>query len=114
MQEIHDTPVFQKSYDLYKFLHEAVKKYAKGDRYSLGEETKKKTLELIETITKAGHAKKEWKTPFIEQAIIALELVKVFTRLGYDTRSLNQQQFLELLERIQEIGRMLGGWKRSV
>lgn len=114
MQEIHDTPLFQKAYDLYKLLHENVKKYAKGDRYSLGEETKKKTLELIEAITKAGHAKKEWKAPLIEQAIISLELVKVFARLGHDTRSLNQQQYLELQERIQEIGRMLGGWKRSV
>ena len=47
MQEIHDKPLFQKSYDLYKNLHEQVKRYAKGDRYSLGEETKKKTLELM-------------------------------------------------------------------
>ena len=114
MQEIHDTPLFQKSYDLYKNLHEQVKKYSKGDRYSLGEETKKKTLELIEAVTKAGHARKEWKAPLIEQAIISLELAKVFTRLGYDTRSLNQQQYLGLQERIQEIGRMLGGWKRSI
>ncbi len=114
MAEVQEMSLFQKAYDLYRVLHEATKKYSKGDRYSIGEETKKKVLEVIEAITKAGHAKKEWKVSLIEQAVISLELVKVFTRLGYDTRSLNQQQYLEIQERIQEIGRMLGGWKRSL
>ena len=114
MQEIHETPVFQKSYDLYKVLHEAVKKYPKGDRYSLGERTQTHTLELIESIAKAGHAKKDWKVPLLEQAIVSLELLKVLVRLGQDTRCLNQKQYLEMQERMQEIGRMLGGWRRSI
>lgn len=114
MQEIHDAPVFQKSYDLYKGLHGLISKYPKGDRFSLGEKTKEQILELIEAITKAGHAKKEWKTPQIEQAIVKLELIKIFVRLGYDTHCLNEKQYVVIQERIQEIGRMLGGWKRSI
>ena len=114
MQEIHGTPVFQKSYDLYKGLHVMIKKYPKGDRYSLGEKTQTEILELIEAITKAGHAKKEWKVPQIEQAIIKLELLKVFIRLGYDTKCLSERQYLAIQERVQEIGRMLGGWKKSI
>ncbi len=114
MQEIHDTQVFQKSYDLYKGLHGLIKKYPKGDQHSLGEKTKNEILGLIEAITKAGHAKKEWKLPQIEQAIIKLELTKIFIRLGHDTHCLNEKQYLIIQERIQEIGRMLGGWKRSI
>lgn len=114
MQKISEASVFQKSYDLYKLVHRLVKKYPKNDRYSAGEKTKEKILELIESITKAGYAKKEWKLVQIEQAIISLELVKVFVRLGYDTQCLNEKQCLDLQERIQEIGRELGGWKRSV
>ena len=52
MYEIHETPVFQKSYDLYKQLHELVKKYSKGDRYSLGEKSQQQVLDLIEAGTK--------------------------------------------------------------
>lgn len=114
MQEIHDTSVFQKTYDLYKLLHEAVKKYPKGDRYSLGEKTLSHVLEIIEGITKAGHAKRDWKAPIIEQTIVSLEITKVLVRLGQDTRCLNLAQYVESQERIQEIGRMLGGWKRSI
>lgn len=114
MQTISETPVFQKTYDLYKALHEIVKKYPKGDRYSLGEKTQQKVLDLLEAITKAGHAKKEWKAAILDQAIAASDLVKVFIRLGYDTTCLNQKQYIALEERLQEIGRMLGGWKRSV
>ncbi|MSR85026.1 diversity-generating retroelement protein Avd [Candidatus Uhrbacteria bacterium] len=114
MQEINETPVFQKSYDLYKTLYELVKKYPKGDRYSLGERTKEKVLELLEAVTKAGHAKKEWKLTFLDQAISSLEITKVFVRLGQDTQCLTQKQYIVIQERIQEIGRMLGGWRKSV
>lgn len=114
MQEIHDTSVFQKTYDLYKLLHEAVKKYPKCDRYSLGEKTLSRILDIIEAITKAGHAKRDWKVPLIEQAIVSLEITKLLVRLGQDTACLNQKQYVEIQERIQEIGRMLGGWKRSI
>jgi hypothetical protein len=114
MYEIHETPVFQKSYDLYKALHELIKKYPKGDRYSLGEKTRIQILELIEAITKAGHAKKEWKVPQIEQAIAKLELIKVLIRLGHDMHCLNEKQSVSIQEKVQEIGRMLGGWKRSI
>src|SRR3989344_5277832 len=109
MQMIDETPVFQKSYDLYRVLHEIVKKYPKGDRYSLGEKMKEKTLELIAAIAEAGHAKREWKTPLIDRAISSLELVKVFVRLAYDTQCINQKQYIATQGRIQEIGRMLGG-----
>lgn len=114
MQTATETPVFQKTYDLYKILHEMVKKYPKGDRYSLGEKTQQKVLDLLESITKAGHAKKEWKVSFLDQGITTSDLVKVLIRLGYDTHCLSQKQYILLQERLQEIGRMLGGWKRSV
>lgn len=113
MQEINETTVFQKSYDLYRVLHETVKKYPKADRYSLGETTKEKTLELIEAITKAGYAKKEWKVSHIEQAIASLEIVKIFVRLGYDTKAIDQKRYIDLQDKVQEIGRMLGGWRKS-
>jgi len=113
MRLINEEPVFLKSYDLYIALYEAVKKFNKSDRYSLGEKTKEKVLELIESITKAGYAKAEWKAIQIEQAIIDLELIKVFIRLAYDTNCVNEKQYLSLQDHIQEIGRMLGGWKKS-
>ena len=114
MQEISETPIFLKSYDLYKSIYDAIKKYPKGDRYSLGEKTKEAILGLISAIIKAGYAKKEWKASHIEQASICLELIKIFLRLGYDTRCLTEKQHLSFQEQAQEIGRMLGGWKRSV
>lgn len=113
MQTTNETPVFLKTYDLYKVLYEAVKKFNKSDKYSLGEKIKEKVIELIEAITKAGYAKAEWKVVQIEQAIITLELIKVFIRLAYDTNCLNEKQYLNLQECAQEIGRMLGGWKKS-
>ncbi|MBI2550811.1 four helix bundle protein [Candidatus Uhrbacteria bacterium] len=114
MQYIEDTPVFQKSYDLYRTLYETIKKYPKMDRHALGEKTKNELLDLISAIGKAGREKKDWKARCIEEAINSLELVKILVRLGFDTKCLHQKQYIEAQERMQEIGRMLGGWKRSI
>ena len=114
MRPISEESVFLKSYDLYRMLHEAIKKYPKGDRHSLGERTAVNVLELIKSITKACYAKKEWKVPHIDQAIVAHELAKVHVRLANDTKCLDQRQYVAAQDRLQEIGRMLGGWKNSV
>ena len=114
MTDLQEMPVFQKTYDLYKLLHEAVKKFPKSDRYSLGEKCKEIVLHLLEAIINAGNSKKEWKLAPLETALTKLELLKVFIRLAYETRCIPEKHYLNMQERIHEIGRMLGGWRRSI
>lgn len=114
MSELAELPVFQKTYDLYRALYDAIKNFEKGDRYALGEKLKTAVLDALEAIIQAGSAKKEFKIPFLERALMKMEIVKVFVRLGADTRNIPTSLYLELQEMIQTICRMLGGWRRSM
>jgi len=114
MQSTHDLPLFQKSYDTYKNLHNLIKKYPKNEHYSLGEKSERLCLDIIEEIIIAGRSKREWKIPSIEKALTKSELLKVFVRLAYETHCINEKQYLRVESSFQEIGRMLGGWKRSI
>lgn len=114
MQTIDQLSVFQKTYEFYGALHKTVKTFPKGDRYTLGERTLGTTLDILECIINAGGAKREWKLPVIDKALTKLETVKILVRLANDTNCLNETQYIRLSERLQEIGRMLGGWRRSI
>jgi len=107
-------PVFQKTYDLYRLLHEEVKKFPKSDRHTLGERCKITALDILEQTIRAGSAKKEWKVPPIEDALVRLEILKVLVRLAYETGCLPEKRYLDIQERLREIGRMFGGWRKSI
>lgn len=43
-----------------------------------------------------------------------LDLLKLLIRLARDIKAIKQSQYLLLEERLQEVGKMLGGWLRSL
>lgn len=69
---------------------------------------------MIELLIEAESAKKDCKAPLVEKASAKLGLLKIFTRLTFDLKIINQAKYIELQEQLQEIGRMLGGWLKSL
>lgn len=114
MYTINESSVFQKTYILYKFLHIAIKKFPKGDRHAIGERMLNTTLDMLVAIIEAGSAKREWKIPPIDRSLTKLEINKVFVRLAHETQCFTERQYIDLQSCFQEIGRMLGGWRKSV
>ena len=43
-----------------------------------------------------------------------LDLLKVLIRLAKETRTIDANQYIAIQEIIQETGRMIGGWIKSV
>ena len=72
------------------------------------------TLDLIELIIKEGTTSKEKELPHLEKAVIYLDLLKVFIRLAKDVEALDGKKYTTLQQKLQEIGRMIGGWKKSI
>lgn len=114
MTLVNELSVFQKTYEFYRSLHLLVKKFPKSDQYTLGEQSKNTTIAMLEAITVAGEARKQFKIPPLDQALLKLELLKIFVRLAYETRCLSEQQYLDLQTKLQEIGRELGAWRKSI
>jgi len=50
----------------------------------------------------------------LENADTKLSLLKLLFRLAYDLKIIDQRKSINLQEQLQEIGRMLGGWIKSV
>lgn len=54
------------------------------------------------------------KLPYIKLAIRKTDSVKIFLLLLFETKSLDNKKYIVLSEKINEIGRMLGGWNGQI
>ena len=106
--------MFQASYDLLRDIHLARRTFAKTEKYSLGEALERSVLDILLHITDAGRMKHEWKVAAIDQALRELERAKILMRLAWDLQQINDRRMSLWQEAAQKIGRMLGGWKRSL
>lgn len=109
-----DIPLIQKLYDFYKLLYQYLKLFPKRDRYTLGQKLDALTLTIFELVIMAGTTPQDRKLPYLEKAIVSLDFLKILLRLAKDIQALDNKKYLQLEQSLQEIGRMLGGWKRSI
>ena len=107
-------PIFQKLYDFYKLLYLTLKLFPKKDRYSLGQRLDTLTLNILQLTIQAGLNERDKKLPLIEKSITDLNLLKLLLRLATDIGALEKKKYLRLQAVLQEIGRMLGGWRKSL
>lgn len=91
-----------------------LKLFPKKDRYTLGQKLDSLTLAIFELILMAGTSQKDKKSLYLEKAIISVDLLKILIRLAKDVQALDNKKYLQLEQYLQEIGRMLGGWRRSL
>ncbi len=109
-----DIPIFKKSYDLYKTFHEYHSLIPKKDRFTTFERSESVLLDIMSDIFRASGQSKKEKIPTLEQVSVDLNLFRVFIRLMKDTRALDNNKYTVVQGEVDEIGRMLGGWIRSL
>lgn len=86
----------------------------KQDRHVIGEKIQVTCLALLENLIAASHANKLTKAGYLTEAGIKLDLLKILLRLSEDIKAIPTKRYLTLSEKLQEIGKMLGGWMRSL
>ncbi len=70
-------------------------------------------LELLELLVIASYLKNR-RISYIQKAIIKLDLLKFFLQLTWEIKILDDKKFIALSEKLNEIGRMLGGWNKRL
>ncbi len=114
VRSVLETPIFHKLYDLYKLLHAYQGLIPKSQRYSLWLKCENTTLILLETLIEIGHRTGSDRLKALYVISDKLDVLKVLFRLAKDTRTIDSKQYLAIQTHIQEIGKMVGGWIKSV
>ncbi len=106
-------PIFQKSYDLYKAFYGCRDHIAKQDRHTLWQRSENLVLDLLQSIISASQQEKAQKAATLEQVSVQLNMLRILLRLTKDLKVIDPNKYLTLEERVDEVGRMLGGWLRA-
>ena len=79
-------------------------------RHSLGQRIDTLFVEIMEAIAIASFLSQESKLPYVRLAIRKNDTLRVLLMVLWETKSLDDKKYVALSIKIEEIGRMLGGW----
>lgn len=114
IQLAHQIPLFQMVYKLYVAWHVRCEEMPKKDKFTIGQKTENLLLEILTLVVTAYHTKDSWhKNEILSKVNISLECVKITIRLAKDVKAIEQRWYVDYEGRLQEIGKMLGGWMRQ-
>ena len=104
-------PIFEKTYELILWLYPLINKFPKSQRFVLGQQIEIAVLEIMKSIIYANQEK--CKTPILSKISVDLDILRILIRLSHDLKFIGIRQYRFAAERINEIGKMLGGWLKS-
>ena len=67
-------------------------------------------VETIEAVSIAAFLAREEKQPYVRIAIRKIDTLKILLMILWETKSLDNKKYLALSIKIDEIGKMAGGW----
>ncbi|MCK9497663.1 MAG: diversity-generating retroelement protein Avd [Candidatus Colwellbacteria bacterium] len=105
---IQDLIIYQKSYDLFLYIHPILAKFPKNQRHVLGQRIENKILDIIESIIATNMERN--KLPGLRSISIAMDELRTLVRLSKDLEFLSIRQYEIIADKLNEIGRMLSGW----
>ena len=103
--------IFEKTYQLILWLYPAVRKFPKAQRFVLGQQIENTALDILRGIIRAN-AERD-KLPLLKNVSVDLDTLRILLRLSKDLEFLSVRQYGFAAERVNEVGKLLGGWIKS-
>ena len=109
-----DLPILQKCTDSYKLWHGFLADFPRLSRFTLGAKIDTLFADTIELILLAGYAPKSHKAALVQRASTKLDTLKFFLQVAWEVKALDNKKYLRLSEPLNEVGKMLGGWRKQL
>jgi hypothetical protein len=103
-------PLLERIKSAYILWHEYHSTLPKLHRYSLGNRVDDLFIESMEAISAAAFLGREEKMPYVRLAARKIDALKLLLMVLWETKSLEPKKYAALSEKMDEIGKMLGGW----
>jgi hypothetical protein len=98
-------------HELLKWLIPQLDKFPRNRRFTLGERIEHGMIEVLEECIEAAYRRD--KTANLETANRRLSAIRHLWRLAFELRTISRRHYQYGSERLVEIGRQIGGWRRA-
>ncbi len=107
--------VLVRAKESYTVWHTNLANVSRVDRHTLGVKIDDIFLSLLEVLFRATFAYDKFeKLSLVSQAIGKADLLKFFLQIGWEHKVLDHTVYGKIILQLDEVGRMLGGWKKSL
>jgi len=105
-------PVYKASYDLLLGLFHTTAQLERDYRFTIGEQIKKETIEMMLCIYRANKDRSE-RRENIGVARERIETIRVLLRILKDLKRIGVKRFVVLQECVESVSKQLSGWEAS-
>ncbi len=107
----YDLNVFKDVYKLILIVFEVTKDFPREYKYTLGQDIKRDSIQLVRSIFRANKAKD--KKQYLEAFLDDFEILKLELRLCTDMKILAIRRQAEISLLMDGIGRQITGWRNA-
>lgn len=107
-------PIVLRAYELLKHAVPTLNRLPKNQKFIFGDRLQNHLSDLLESLLEAVYLPAEAKKPLLAAVNMRLEKLRFLFRLGHELGFFSSKQYEEFARRTDEIGRMTGGWLRSL
>ena len=107
-------PVILKEKEVYQFWLALHKNLPKTERFGIGQKIDQLFIEVLEVTLTAVYLPPEQKIIILGKAISRLDILKFFIQLAWENKLIPNEKYIEISNKLEEVGRMLGGWKKGL
>lgn len=108
---LQDLKIKQKCEDMIIYAYTALQQYPRAEKYGLAADTKTAMYELLRLIVICN--KKYYKKTTLQEVDTNLDIIRSFVRIAYKMQYINFKKYQLWTARLDEIGRMIGGWMKT-
>lgn len=104
--------ILQKIFDMMEYGYAALAQYPKSEKFALVADIKRSMDRMLERAIEAQ--KKYYKKTTLQELDVEIMKLKAYLRLSKNLGFLPMKKYEIWSEKVVEIGKMLGGWLKSV
>ena len=106
--------VILKQKDAYQFWLTIHRNFPRVERLGIGQKIESLFLDSLESSFSCVYLPTEPKMVLLGKTISKLDMLRFFCQLAWESRLIPTDKYTELSEKLEEVGRMLGGWRKGL
>ena len=106
-----ELPIFTKWLEFLDWLLPTTERFPKRVRFTLSQRIDSLALDVVEDLVEARYSRR--KIEHLRRANLRLEKLRVLLRVSHRHKHLPNRQYEHAMRLIYNVGRMLGGWRKS-
>ncbi|HOX40944.1 MAG TPA: four helix bundle protein [bacterium] len=107
-------PVIEHLKDAYKQWILIERNLPKCERYGLGQKIDLLFTDLLDVLQKASFSPIDSKIAMLGQAMSITDSLRFFIQFCWELKLIPSKQFSQIGEKLESIGRMVGGWRKGL